>query len=128
MNTRKFCDLGNFDTPKSFPIFLIEEKNIYFRDFFYDLEIGESFKNTTRRGATIRLQKLPFKNYRFFSMNIRIRQDPESGLVNDLSCARGGRIAGLIYLGFLQVCFIFATNPQCAVLFVSENTDIHHCD
>ena len=65
-NTGKFCDQGKFRHSKSFPIFLIEEKFIYFRDFLYDLEIGESFKNATRN-TTIRLQKLRLKSYPFFS-------------------------------------------------------------
>ena len=54
-----------FRHPICFRTFLIEEKNIYFRVFSYDLEISESFKNATHN-ALIHSQKHPLKKLQFF--------------------------------------------------------------
>ena len=57
--------------PKSFPNFLIEEKNIDFRDFLYELEIAETFENATT-DTSIRYQNLRLKKYAFFWIFLRI--------------------------------------------------------
>ena len=54
-----------FSTPKQFCNFSHRRKIIYFRDFFYDLEISESSKNVIHN-AVIRPQKFRLKKVVFF--------------------------------------------------------------
>ena len=70
-------------------IFITPKKNhrrkkIKFQKILSDLEKCETFKNVEQNPA-IRSQNIPLTIYPFFLEFLRILQDPESGLVNDLT-------------------------------------------
>ena len=99
-----------------FSNFSRRRKNCIFSFFPYDLEISETFKNTARN-ATIRLQNVPSKKYVFLEF-VRILQDPESGLVNDLRWCCVSVPCVLTVRGGMRFVFLQSDRKWCHIVAV----------